>query len=93
MVMHEQNTQSSFDFALPSMTQQSSRFGKEAPFFAILPDMKAIEACIGVHDGLLRGVDGRQERSGAAILAACWPRAAGRSGARITRLPRQPEVA
>jgi hypothetical protein len=74
MVMHEQNTQSSFDFALPSMTQQSSRFGKEALFFAILPDMEAIEACIAVQDGLpLRGVDGRQERSGAAILAACWP--------------------
>jgi 2'-5' RNA ligase len=48
--MHEQNTQSSFDFALPRMTQQSSRFGKETLFFAILPDPEAIEACIAVQD-------------------------------------------
>jgi 2'-5' RNA ligase len=52
MAMHEQNTQSSFDFACPSMQPQSSRFGKENLFFAILPDREAVAACLDVQDRL-----------------------------------------
>jgi 2'-5' RNA ligase len=52
MVMHEQNTQSSFDFAPVSMTPKSSRFGKETLFFAILPNPDAASACIAVQDRL-----------------------------------------
>ena len=43
LVMHEQNTQSSFDFASRTMHPKSSRFGKETLFFAILPDQGRIE--------------------------------------------------
>lgn len=40
LVVHEQNTQSSFDFANRRMHRQSSRFGKDNLFFAILPDIE-----------------------------------------------------
>lgn len=52
VVMHEQNTQSSFDFASPRMTRQSSRFGKETLFFAIVPDAEAREACLEIQRDL-----------------------------------------
>ncbi|WP_244480272.1 hypothetical protein [Rhizobium sp. Root1220] len=52
--MHEQNTQSSFDFALPKMTPQSSRFGKENLFFAILPDRQALGECLDLQKVLQR---------------------------------------
>ncbi|KQV10552.1 2'-5' RNA ligase [Rhizobium sp. Root1203] len=52
--MHEQNTQSSFDFALPTMTPQSSRFGKDNLFFAVLPDRQALDQCLDLQAWLLR---------------------------------------
>ncbi|MDM9619410.1 2'-5' RNA ligase family protein [Rhizobium sp. S96] len=52
LVMHGQNTQSSFDFASGRMPPQSSRFGKENLFFAILPDAEAREACLEIQQNL-----------------------------------------
>ncbi|OCJ15274.1 2'-5' RNA ligase [Rhizobium sp. AC44/96] len=56
--MHEQNTQSSFDFASRTMHPKSSRFGKETLFFAILPDREAHQACLKIQTRLQREHDG-----------------------------------
>ncbi len=58
LVMHEQNTQSSFDFASRTMHPKSSRFGKETLFFAILPDPEALQACLEIQARLQREYDG-----------------------------------
>ncbi|MFK0332435.1 2'-5' RNA ligase family protein [Rhizobium sp. NPDC090275] len=58
LVMHEQNTQSSFDFASRTMRPKSSRFGKETLFFAILPDPEARQSCMEIQTRLQREHDG-----------------------------------
>ncbi|MDM9627024.1 2'-5' RNA ligase family protein [Rhizobium sp. S152] len=55
--MHEQNTQSSFDFASRTMHPKSSRFGKETLFFAILPDPDTRQTYLETQDSLQREHD------------------------------------
>ncbi|KRB58662.1 2'-5' RNA ligase [Rhizobium sp. Root708] len=55
--MHEQNTQSSFDFTSRRMHPKSSRFGKETLFFAILPDCEARQHCLEIQQKLQRDHD------------------------------------
>jgi 2'-5' RNA ligase len=49
MVMHEQNTQSSFDFALPTMTRNRQDLAKRTCFLPFCREQRALDQCLDMQ--------------------------------------------